>query len=115
MNSTTTLSLNMGQMMALSGYKVKTGKLGFPCRHGKSAKFSRLFKFAGIPYAHLLMPRQPEQIKLKVIWETAPNPDPHALLKAVAMLFGRRTPLSTDADLTKADKTLTCGQRPSKS
>jgi hypothetical protein len=89
--------------------------LGSLASHGKSAKFSRLFKFAGIPYAHLLMPRQPEQIKLKVIWETASNPDPHALLKAVAMLFGRRTPLSTDADLTKADKTLMCGQRPSKS
>jgi hypothetical protein len=27
MNSTTTLSLNMGQMMALSGPKVKTGNL----------------------------------------------------------------------------------------
>jgi hypothetical protein len=53
------------------------------------------------------MPRQPEQIKLKVIWETAPNPDPYALLKAVAMLFGRRIPLSTDANLTKTDKTLT--------
>ncbi len=27
MNSKTTLSLNMGQMVALSGQKVKTGKL----------------------------------------------------------------------------------------
>ena len=36
-----------------------------------------------------------------VIWETVPNPDPHALLKAVAMLFHRRVPLSTGADLTK--------------
>jgi len=86
-----------------------------PLRHGKSAKFSRLFSFAEIPYAHILMPRQPEEIKPGVSWETVPNPDPHALLKAVAMLFGRRVPLSTDADLTKPDKTLMCGQRPSKS
>jgi len=44
-NSKTTLSLNMRQMMALSGQKVKTGKLvPLPC-HGKSAKFSRLCKF----------------------------------------------------------------------
>jgi hypothetical protein len=44
MNSATTLRLNMGQMMALVGYKVKTGKPVFPASHGKSAKFSRLCK-----------------------------------------------------------------------
>lgn len=47
-----------------------------------------------------------------VIWETVPDPDPHALLKAVAMLFNRRVPLSTGADLTKPDRTLLC-ERPS--
>ena len=31
-----------------------------------------------------------------------------ALLKAVAMLFNRRVPLSTGADLTNDDKTLEC-------
>jgi hypothetical protein len=46
-----------------------------------------------------------------VIWETAPNPDPHALLKAVAIVFHRRVPLSTLADLTHTDKTLLC-ERP---
>jgi hypothetical protein len=46
--------------------------------------------------------------KIAVIWETVPNPDPHALLKAVALLFHRRVPLSTDKDLTNTDKTLLC-------
>jgi hypothetical protein len=46
--------------------------------------------------------------KLKVIWETVPNPDPYALIKAVALLFDRRIPLSTSADLTKHDDTLKC-------
>jgi hypothetical protein len=54
------------------------------------------------------MPKPPKPTNLTVIWETAPNPDAYALLKAVAMLFHRRIPLSTGADLTKADKTLLC-------
>ena len=45
---------------------------------------------------------------LTVIWETVPDPDPHALLKAVAMMFNRRVPLSTGVDLTKADEELMC-------
>ena len=90
--------------------KSKDGKTGSLACYGESAKFSRLFKFAGISYAHLPMPRQPKQIKLTVIWETAPNPDPHALLKAVAMLFNRRVPLSTEADLTTRDDKLMCEQ-----
>ena len=45
MNSATTLRLNMGQMMALAGDKVKTGKLGpLLAMHGKTANFSRLCK-----------------------------------------------------------------------
>jgi hypothetical protein len=51
-------------------------------------------------------------IKLKVIWEIAPQPDPHALLKAVALLFKRRVPLSTEPDLTNTDKTLLCERPP---
>ena len=50
---------------------------------------------------------------LTVIWETVPDPDPHALLKAVAMLFNRRVPLSTDADLTNADKSYCVDDRES--
>jgi hypothetical protein len=57
------------------------------------------------------MPKPPTPTKLMVIWETAPNPDPHALLKAVAIVFHRRVPLSTPADLTHTDKTLLC-ERP---
>ena len=97
-------------MVALVGQKVKTGKLAPLPRRGKSAKFSRLFKYAGISYDHLPMPRQPKQVKLKVIWETAPNPDRHVLLKAVAMLFNRRVPLSTEGDLTTRDDKLMCEQ-----
>jgi hypothetical protein len=44
---------------------------------------------------------------LTVIWETV-HPDPHALLKAVVMLFNRRMPLSTGADLTSSDEELKC-------
>jgi hypothetical protein len=32
-------------------------------------------------------PKQPQ--KLRVIWETVPDPDPYALEKAFKMLFGR--------------------------
>jgi hypothetical protein len=58
------------------------------------------------------MPKQRTPIKIAVIWETVPDPDPHAVLKAVAMLFHRRVPLSTAADLTKTDKTLLCERPP---
>ena len=44
MNSTTLLTLNMGQMKALVGDKVKAGKPGSLARDGKSANFSRLCK-----------------------------------------------------------------------
>jgi hypothetical protein len=54
------------------------------------------------------MTRPPQPAKLAVIWETVPDPDPHALLKAVAMMFHRRVPLSTGVDLTDTDKTLLC-------
>jgi len=37
--------------------------------------------------------------QLRVIWEIPPDPDPYALLKAVAILFDRRLPLSTGVDL----------------
>ena len=52
--------------------------------------------------------------KIAVIWESTPNPDPHALLKAVAMLFNRQVPLSTVADLTQRDEELLC-ERPHES
>ncbi len=56
---------------------------------------------------------QPGQsTKLKVIWEKVPDADPHALLKAVAMLFHRRVPLSTDTDLTRGDEELSCRRPP---
>src|ERR1039457_6505793 len=44
MNSKRIPSLNMGQMVALVGDKVKAGKSGSVARDGKSAKFSRLCK-----------------------------------------------------------------------
>jgi hypothetical protein len=50
--------------------------------------------------------------KMTVIWETPPNPDHYALLKAVAIVFHRRVPLSTLADLTNTDKTLLCERPP---
>lgn len=58
------------------------------------------------------MPTRLTPTKFTVIWETIPNPHPHALLKAVAMLFNRGVPLSTGLDLTKDDKTLSCGRPP---
>lgn len=48
--------------------------------------------------------------RLAAVWETVPHPDSHALLKAVAMLFNRRLPLSTGSDLTPPDDTLMCEQ-----
>lgn len=48
--------------------------------------------------------------QIKVVWEVASNPDPHDLLKAVAMLFSRRVPLSTMSDLTANDDELLCEQ-----
>jgi len=51
---------------------------------------------------------KPKQNNLEVIWESAPDPDPHALLKAVAMVFHRRVSLSTETDLTKPDEELLC-------
>ena len=77
-----------------------------PC--GALFTFSRLCRAAGISYADLHMPNAKKPTTLRVIWETVPNPDPHVLLKAVAMLFKRRVPLSTGVDLTKADKELLC-------
>lgn len=58
------------------------------------------------------MPKPATSNRITVIWETVPNPDPHALLKAVAMLFNRRVPLSTGADLTNDGKTLMCRRPP---
>jgi hypothetical protein len=55
-------------------------------------------------------PRKPT--KFQVIWEPVPNPDPHALLQAVAMLFDRRVPLSTDVDLIEIGDTLSSPQEP---
>jgi hypothetical protein len=44
--------------------------------------------------------------KVVAVWQSSANIDSHALLKAVAMVFRRRVPLSTQADLTNPDKTL---------
>ncbi len=54
----------------------------------------------------MVKPQKPN--KLSVMWETIACPDDHALLRAVALLFKRKVPLSTDADLTERDKTLSC-------
>ena len=51
-------------MVALVGYKVKTGKPGSPARHGKSAKFSRLCKFVLMGYGVWTMqPNQPKTLR----------------------------------------------------
>ena len=73
--------------------------------------FSRLSGVVGIYYADFLMSKSTPH-NITVSWETIPAPDPHALLKAVAMLFNRRVPLSTDVDLTKNDVTLMCRRPP---
>jgi len=100
-------------MMALPFQNEKTGKSGH--RSLRTVfKFSRLCSCEVVSYADLPMPKPPKPTKLTVIWETVPDPDTHALLKAVAMLFKRRIPLSTGVDLTKADKTLMC-RRPADS
>lgn len=52
----------------------------------------------------------PPATPIVITWETVPEPDPHALLKAVAILFGRRVPLSTGTDLTNTDVTLSFRQ-----
>jgi hypothetical protein len=56
------------------------------------------------------MDKTNQQTKLNVKWETVPDPDPYALLKAVAIVFRRKVPLSTGVDLTVPDKTLICGR-----
>jgi len=48
--------------------------------------------------------------QLTVSWENPPELDHYALLKAVAIVFRRPLPLSTDLDLTSSDKTLSCGR-----
>ena len=90
------------QMMALAGQYEKAGKACRPAV-GAAFSFSRLCDVAFISYADLPM-RNPT--KVTVIWETVPDPDPHALLKAVAMMFNRQVPLSTDVDLTERNGTL---------
>jgi len=60
------------------------------------------------------MTKPRKSTELSVIWETAPDAEPHALLRAVAILFNRRVPLSKGADLTNTDKTLMC-RRPAHS
>jgi len=61
--------------------------------------FRRLFKTADLCET---APASPE--KLKVIWDNASGSDYHALLTAVAMLFKRSVPLSTDDPLTSHDR-----------
>ena len=46
--------------------------------------------------------------KVVAVWQPSADNDRHALLKAVAMVFHRRVPLSTQADLTNPDRTLLC-------
>ena len=54
------------------------------------------------------MRKRNPQAKLEVVWEAIPNPEPHTVLKVVAMLFHRRVPLSTVTDLTLSDEELSC-------
>lgn len=98
-------------MVALSGPQVKAGKCGCPAFRGEVATFSRLFKvpdplYRALAKVCLPMNKNSAHNQISVVWETASNPDPHALLKAVALLFGRRVPLSTITNLTKCDKEL---------
>ena len=99
------------RIMPLTGHYEKTGKAG---RHpaGTAFSFSRLCDASRIFYADVPMSTIQRPTHLKVIWETVPDPDPHALLKAVAMLFNRRVPLSTTADLTRIDEELSCRRLP---
>lgn len=59
-----------------------------------------------------LMSKLKNPAHLAVIWETVPEPDKHAMLKAVALMLNRRLPISTAADLTTCDKTLMCRRPP---
>jgi len=58
------------------------------------------------------MPNKKRPRQIEVTWETIPDPDSYALLQAVAMLFNRKPPLSTGADLTKHDEELSCRRPP---
>lgn len=58
------------------------------------------------------MKAPPRSAKISVKWESVPNPDTYALLKAVAIVFRRRVPLSTGVDLTHSDDTLMCERQP---
>jgi hypothetical protein len=78
---------------------------------GSRFNFSRLFRLSGISYADLPMTKPTTSKQLTAVWKTVPDPDEYALLKAVAMLFNRRVPLSTEPDLTSPDDTLMC-ERP---
>lgn len=82
--------------------------MGFLSSTGTPFSFSRLCGWSGIFYADLPMPKRVPPNEITMIWETVPDPDSHALLKAVAMLFNRRIPLSTGAALTKHDEELSC-------
>ena len=97
--------------MALSGLSEKTGKASFR-PYGARFSFSRLFRPITISYADPPMSKLQRPTTFVVIWETVPDPDPHALLKAVAMLFHRGIPLSTGADLTARDEELLCRRPP---
>ena len=77
---------------------------------GVAFRFSRLSLRSVISYTVLPMTKLNQPTKLTVIWQVALDTDPHAMLKAVALLFHRRVPLSTSADLTNKDKTLMCEQ-----
>ena len=82
--------------------------MGFLSSTGTLFSFSRLCGSGRIFYADPPMPKRVPPNEITMIWETVPDPDSHALLKAVAMLFNRRIPLSTGADLTKHDEELSC-------
>lgn len=58
------------------------------------------------------MAKSTKQPPVRVIWETIPDPDAHALLKAVALVLNRRIPLSTGSKLTKTDEELLCTRPP---
>ena len=73
MNSTTTLSLNMGQMMALSGPKVKTGNLGLPWPPWQECQIFPSLQITVIGYANPTYANTPRSRGLLYLRPSGPN------------------------------------------
>jgi len=74
--------------------------------------FSRLGVVAIISYANSPMLRPTKATKLEVQWETIPEADHYAFIKAVALVLRRKAPLSTGVDLTRSPAELMCERQP---